>query len=390
MTPEARISAAISILDEVLAGTPAEPALIRWARSSRFAGSGDRAAVRDLVFDSLRRMRSRTVLGGAKSGRGLMLGMCREAGLDPDEIFSGQGFAPPPLTDDEIAHLQRDLTISEGEALDLPDWILPDLHESLGKDFQSVMGTMRDRAPVWLRVNTARFSPADAQAMLAADGIRTEPSQRLPSALRVTEGARRIAGSSALTKGAVELQDLSSQLAAAALPLTKDARVLDYCAGGGGKVLALAAREPEATYFAHDADPARMRDLPGRASRAGAKVTLAPTAKLRGPFDLVVVDAPCSGSGTWRRTPDAKWRLTPHRVAELIEIQSKILDDVAGLVKVGGAISYLTCSFLRAENEDVLKNFLGRRPDFSLQWQVRHGPLTAGDGFFASLLIKMQ
>lgn len=388
MSPEARISAAISILDEVLAGTPAEPALIRWARGSRFAGSGDRAAVRDLVFDSLRRLRSRAGLGGARTGRGLMLGMCAETGTDPATIFTGARFAPPPLSTAERAHLAALPELSEAEKLDLPDWIIPALQSSLGDDFQSVMAEMRNRAPVWLRVNPARVTPAEAQAALAAEGIATAPSGQLPTALRVSDGARRIAGSQALAQGMVELQDLSSQLAAAALPLAPGARVLDYCAGGGGKVLALAAREPGARYTAHDADAGRMRDLPARAARAGAKVVVARPGTLRGPFDLVVVDAPCSGSGTWRRTPDAKWRLTPDRLRELSEIQSEILDEAAALVAPGGALAYLTCSLLTAENEAALAGFTARQPEFALAWQTRHLPPTASDGFFASLLMK--
>lgn len=388
MTPSARISAAIAVLDQVLAGTPAEAALIRWSRDSRFAGSGDRAAVRDLVFDSLRRLRSRAALGGAFTGRGVMLGMLAEAGADPAAIFTGARFAPEPLDGVEAAHLADRPDLSRAEALDLPDWLMEPLEQSLGTQFQEVMNLMRDRAPVWLRVNEARATPAAVRAQLLREGITTEPAPSHGAALRVTDGARRVAGSGAMAEGLIELQDLSSQLAAAALPLAPGQRVLDYCAGGGGKVLALAGREPGAHYTAHDANPARMRDLPARAARAGASIALAGDGKLTGTFDLVLVDAPCSGSGTWRRTPDAKWRLTPDRLAELIDLQSEILDRAAPFVAAGGALAYMTCSLLEAENGAAIDGFLARNPDFSQRWHRRYLPPEASDGFFAALLIK--
>ncbi|MDM7255156.1 MAG: RsmB/NOP family class I SAM-dependent RNA methyltransferase [Paracoccus sp. (in: a-proteobacteria)] len=388
MTPAARISAAISVLDHILAGTPAEAALIRWSRDSRFAGSGDRAAVRDLVFDSLRRLRSRAALGGARTGRGLMLGMLAEAGGDPAAIFTGARFAPEPLTKDEAAHLAARPALSRAEALDLPEWLMAPLEQSLGKQFQDVMGRMRDRAPVWLRVNEARATPAAVQAQLLREGITTEPAPSHGAALRVTEGERRVAGSGAMAEGLIELQDLSSQLAAAALPLAPGHRVLDYCAGGGGKVLALAGREPGARYTAHDANPARMRDLPARAARAGVHVALSDDGRLSGAFDLVLVDAPCSGSGTWRRTPDAKWRLTSERLTELIDLQADILDNAAPFVAAGGALAYMTCSLLMAENAGAIDSFLSRNSDFSECWRRRYLPPEASDGFFAALLIK--
>src|SRR5690606_7727864 len=146
MTPAARADAAIAILDRILAGQAAEAALIGWARASRFAGSGDRAAVRDLVFDALRRLRTRAALGGALSGRGLLLGMCREQGIDPATLFSGERHAPPPLSDAEAAAGRAP---APDEALDLPDWILPQWHQALGADAAPVALAMRDRAPVW-------------------------------------------------------------------------------------------------------------------------------------------------------------------------------------------------------------------------------------------------
>lgn len=377
MTPEARLSAAIEILDQILEGEAAEAALLRWSRKSRFAGSGDRAAVRDLVFDTLRRKQSRAELGGAATGRGLILGGLREAGEDPTRWFTGEGHAPPQLTDTEKA---------AGAAMsadwDLPAWILPLWKAALGQDAEAVALAMRDRAPVWLRVNAGKINADRAIHALAAAGIHAERSTESDTALFVTEGARKIAGSEAYRSGLIELQDLSPQLACLRLPESRT--VLDYCAGGGGKALALAARGASVT--AHDIDAGRMADLPARARRAGIRVDRAEPGKVSGQFDLAVADVPCSGSGTWRRTPDAKWRLTPADLTRLQGIQSDILDTVARHVKPGGYLAYMTCSVLREENEAQVAAFLDRAPQFRMVDSQRYSPLTASDGFFLALL----
>lgn len=379
MTPSARVSAAIEILDRILDGSPAEQALLRWSRASRFAGSGDRAAVRDLVFEALRRRGSLSALGGALTGRGLMIGLCRERGEDANLVFTGEGHAPAPLTGDERA-------VQPGHGHDLPDWLLPLWRQSLGADAAAMEALMGQRAPVWLRVNPLRATPSEAAAALAADGIETAPDARLATALRVTAGERRIATSRPYREGMVELQDLSPQMACAVLPLSARARVLDYCAGGGGKALALAGRAPGLDIVAYDADSARMRDLPERAGRAGARVTT--TQRPEGKFDLVVADVPCSGSGTWRRTPDAKWRLTQDMLDGLLAVQAQILDSVAPLVQSGGHLAYMTCSLLEAENSAQVEGFLARHPDFVETSRHAWSPLTASDGFFLSVLMR--
>lgn len=382
MTPAARIDAAITILDRVLAGTPAEAALIGWARASRFAGSGDRAAIRDLVFEALRRRDSLAALGGGLTGRGLMLGLARALGEDPALVFTGEGHAPAPLTPAELASGDP----AQAAALpDLPGWIWPDWQASAGGDALPLAHAMRARAPVWLRANPRRASTDAARTALAAEGVETVPHDTLPTALRVTAGERRIAGSRAYRDGLVELQDLSPQLACAALPLSKGARVLDFCAGGGGKSLALAARE-DLRLTAHDAAPARMSDLPERARRAGVRIALSPPDKLDAEYDLVVTDVPCSGSGTWRRTPDAKWRLTRAGLDELRRTQARILSEVAPRVRPGGRIAYMTCSLLDAENGDQVDSFLGQHPDFQREMSQTWSPEMASDGFFLALL----
>ncbi|WP_347268734.1 RsmB/NOP family class I SAM-dependent RNA methyltransferase [Paracoccus sp. (in: a-proteobacteria)] len=384
MTPAARAAAAITVLDAILAGEPAEAALIRWARASRFAGSGDRAAVRDMVFDCLRRRNSRAALGGGMHGRGLILGMCRDLGLDPGTLFTGQGHAPAPLSAAETGSGHAPDNV---EAMDLPEWLLPQWQASLGADAAPMAQTLRARAPVWLRVNAARCDSPQALEMLAQDEIMARAHDTLSTALRVETGARRVAGSRAYREGLVELQDLSPQLACALLPASGS--LLDYCAGGGGKALAMAARG-SAPVVAHDRDAGRMRDLAARAARAGCRIRLAAPGKASGRFDLVIADVPCSGSGTWRRTPDAKWRLRPEDLEKLLRVQAQVLDEAAGHVAAGGHLAYMTCSVLMAENECQTHEFLGRQPQFDVVGQHRFAPPAASDGFYLALLRRRQ
>ena len=385
MTPAARIAAAASVLDQILTGEPAEKALTGWARRSRFAGSGDRSAIRDLVFDALRCRRSLAARGGAMTGRGLMLGLMRRDGQDPDTHFTGQGHALPPLDADERA-AGRDPAPGP-EACDIPDWLWPAFQDSLGAQAEPVAQTLQTRAPVMLRVNLRRMTLDAAQAALAAQGIETEPDPVASTALRVRDGARQVARSEAYLSGQVELQDGSSQAIADELRLPGHGKILDYCAGGGGKALAMAART-DARILAHDAQPARMKDLPARAARAGVTITQIAQAQLpaEAPFDLVLCDAPCSGSGAWRRAPEGKWALTQERLTELTGIQRMILSDAARLVAPDGVLAYATCSVLRAENEDSVAAFLAGHPDWTLIASRRWEPGPSGDGFFLATL----
>lgn len=384
MTPAARLSAAIAILDRILGGTPAEQALVNWARASRFAGSGDRNAIRDLVFDALRCRRSHAVLGGGETGRGLILGGLRAAGVDPAPLFTGEGHAPAPIGPEDAGAAP-----TGAAALDLPDWIFPQLQQDLGDDLAPIAAAMRHRAPVFLRVNRARSTREAVQAELAAEGVETRPHPLAETALEVMTNPRKVQTLAAFTEGRVELQDAASQAVVEALPLTEGMRVLDYCAGGGGKTLAMAGRA-KLRLFAHDADPRRMRDLPARATRAGVRVTLSQSADLdrQAPFDLVLTDVPCSGSGSWRRAPEGKWLITPEKLENLLKIQSDILDRAAGLVRAGGWLGYATCSLLTAENRGQIDAFLARQPGWSLHQDRRLTPLDGGDGFYVAVLQK--
>ena len=388
MTPGARVAAAIGVLDAVRAGEAAEKTLTGWARGARYAGSKDRAAVRDHVFDVLRRWRSCGALGGGEDGRHLMIGALRADGIDPRVVFTGEGHAPAALTGVELAggHAPSGL-----DAMDLPDWLWPYFETSLGASAKGAAEMLRHRAPVMLRVNQRRGAVPQAQACLAAEGVETVTVDIASTALRVISGERKVARTEAYAEGLVELQDGSSQAAMELLEVAEGARVLDYCAGGGGKVLAFAARS-EATWYAHDIAPQRMNDLPARATRAGVEVARVESDAITSaaPYDLVLCDAPCSGSGTWRRSPEAKWRLTPGRLEDLTQIQYDILVKTAPLVAEDGCLAYATCSVFKRENEAVVERFLEEHPAWTRARQ-RVWPISdMGDGFCLTQLFRAE
>ena len=381
MTPAARVAAAIEIIDRALNGDAAEKVLTNWARGNRYAGSGDRAAIRDLVFDALRRRRSYGYLGGSDTGRGLMIGALRAAGTPLDTIFSGQKYAPDPLQAEETE--TRDLAeASRAVRLDIQDWMLPLLGKALAEETDKVLGLLRQRAPVFLRVNLAKVSRQEAIAQLRLDDIVARPHPLAETALEIAENPRRISRSACYLSGAVELQDAASQAVVEMLPVQASDSVLDYCAGGGGKSLALAGQGVW-DLTAHDADPNRMANLMERAARAGARIDIAARNDLSGRrFDLVLCDIPCSGSGAWRRSPDAKWRLQPADLSDLARLQDEILSNAQQHTRPGGHLALVTCSLFREENEELVARFCARHSHWGLLSQSRLSPLQGGDGFF--------
>lgn len=386
MTPAARISAAIDLMDRIQAGALTDRALADWGRKNRYAGSKDRAAIGDIVFDVLRRKQSLSALGGGKTGRALLLGYIRATGQDPETVFGADRYAPSELTAAERSS-GRPGDVQNNENADFPDWLWPDLVRSHGDQAQAIARAMRNRAPVHLRVNLAKSSRETAIASLASEGVIGEPHALSPSAVQVSEGARRIRNSKAYQTGDVELQDASSQAVADLVPLQPGETLLDFCAGGGGKILAVAGRVAGA-FFAHDADPRRMKDLPARAARAGARIMQVPFKDVeQGPqFDTVLVDAPCSGSGSWRRDPQGKWLLTPDKLDRVVTLQKEILDQAAKSVKPQGHLVYATCSLLDRENDLQVKEFLSRSTAFSVTVERHFTPLAGGDGFYCAVL----
>ncbi|MBP0482956.1 RsmB/NOP family class I SAM-dependent RNA methyltransferase [Sagittula salina] len=381
MTPAARVQTAIEILDRIRAGEAAEKALTSWARRARFAGAKDRAAIRDHVFDALRQWRSAAALGGGENGRARMLGLLRLQGADVEALFAGQGHGPAALGDAERATGR----LPEGaEAWDLPDWLADRFAADLGSGAEATALALRTRAPVFVRANLLKTTRDAARTALEEDGVIARPHPLSETALEVIKGARGLTRTRAFDQGLVEMQDAASQAVSDLVPLSGAQRVLDYCAGGGGKTLALAARAPSAKFEAHDVDFARMADLPERARRAGAQVERveAPT----GLYDVVMADAPCSGSGAWRRAPEGKWRLTPDRLDALTAIQREILDTCAALVAPGGWLAYATCSVLRAENEAQIERFLAAHRTWKQGPSRRFLPEDGGDGFYLACL----
>jgi len=386
VTPGARVAAAIEILDDILAGTPAEKVLTSWARSHRFAGSKDRAAIRDHTFDALRRLHSSQALGGGEDGRAVMIGVLRGQNIDPDTLFHGEGHAPAPLSEAERA---VDATsLSHAQSLDCPEWLLPKFEASLGADCDAVLGRLQDRAPVFLRVNLGQTTRQDAIALLAQAGIVAVPHDLSPSALEVLENPRKISMSEAYQSGMVELQDVASQALVDQLNIQPGMRVLDFCAGGGGKALAMAALG--AKVVAHDVAPQRMNDLPDRAERAGVFIKTASTRELPalGPFDLVLADAPCSGSGAWRRSPYGKWALTQNGLDEVIIVQSSILNEISKFAGDEGRLAYATCSLFQDENQTQIAGFLQGAPAWEVASERQFTPLDGGDGFYVALLTR--
>ncbi|MBV7379397.1 RsmB/NOP family class I SAM-dependent RNA methyltransferase [Maritimibacter dapengensis] len=383
MTPGARAQAAIDVLDAWQAGQAPEQALTRWARASRYAGSKDRAAVRDLVYSAIRCARSHAAMGQGDDGRAMIIGGLREAGDAPEAVFDGSRFAPDALQDHErrVCDLNA---LPEAVRLDMPDWLLPYLERSLGPDWRTVAAELRKRAPVFLRVNAAKCSRDEAVAALATDGIVTAAHPLSPTALEVVEGARRVHLSAAFNDGLVELQDVASQAVIDLTGVTAGMRVLDYCAGGGGKALAMAAQGAE--VYAHDVNQKRMNDLPERVRRAGVDIAILECPGMGGTYDMVLADAPCSGSGAWRRAPQGKWDLTEERLSELCNIQAEILGDIAPLVAVGGQLVYATCSLFDEENQAQIEAFISRTPGWKIVRSQRFTPLDGGDGFFVAVL----
>jgi 16S rRNA (cytosine967-C5)-methyltransferase len=389
MTPAARYAAGIEILDLIANGEAAEKILTNWARRNRYAGSGDRAAIRDLVFDVLRKRRSCAAYGGAETGRGLVLGHLRQHNENPDEVFTGKGYAPATLTDTERAYICAS-NLPDPVSLDFPDWLESDLKASLGADFTPILQKLRDRAAVFLRVNPRKITRDQAIQSLAEEQITASPHPLAPYALEVTGNPRRIASSRAYRDGWVELQDVASQAIVAAMQIPDTGRILDYCAGGGGKSLAIGATS-NAKLFAHDANEGRMRDLPTRAKRAGVKITCVPgngVAK-HAPFDMVLCDVPCSGSGAWRRNPDAKWTFSRLRLDELLVLQQEILKTAAKFARPNAVLTYATCSLLEAENMHQITGFLAQNPEFTLINTLNLTPLDGGDGLFVANLRRI-
>jgi|TARA_B110000238_G_scaffold68516_1_gene75097 16S rRNA (cytosine967-C5)-methyltransferase len=388
MTPNARIASAILIIDSIIAGDPAEKVLTNWARKSRFAGSSDRSAVRDIVYDCLRSLNSFGTLGGNKTGRGVIIGYLLFSNKEPNLFFNGIGYGPSELTPSELSHI--DLTQNESsplEVLDFPDCLLDELKDSLGESFYSVNKTLKQRAPFYIRVNLSKATLDEVQLILRDEGIETELDDTCVTALKVLSNPRKVKQSDAYKTGLLDIQDLNSQISCRTIPVKNGWKLLDFCAGGGGKSLALSDRF-SGTIDAYDKDFLRMKDIPVRSDRAGVTINLLSNDDIRtvSSYDLVICDVPCTGSGAWRRNPDAKWTLTTDNYEALKKTQQEIFDDASKLVSGNGVLVYMTCSLLKAENSDQVEAFLLRNSDWEVVFQESFPLSNSGDGFFVTHL----
>ncbi|HKQ55734.1 MAG TPA: RsmB/NOP family class I SAM-dependent RNA methyltransferase [Methyloceanibacter sp.] len=384
MTPAARASAAIEILaDMETRKRPAAEALKDWGTSHRFAGSGDRAAIGNLVFDCLRHRASAAFAMGEETPRALVLRtLVSQWQMTPEQVAAladGSRHVPQPLSEAERAGLEATLLATAPAHVrgDFPEWLAPEFDRAFGVRAAEQGAGLATRAPVDLRVNTLK---ADRDKVLKAlRRFEPAPTPHAPLGVRVAQGPGpsrnpHLEAEPGHGKGWYEVQDEGSQLATLLSGAAPRQQVIDLCAGAGGKTLGLAAlMENTGQLYAYDADTFRLRPIFERLKRAGARnVQVLPAgdrealAKLADKMDLVLIDAPCSGSGVWRRRPDAKWRLSPAMLEARRGEQKAVLEEGAGLVKPGGRLAYVTCSVLPSENGDQVESFLARHPQFKL------------------------
>ena len=385
MTPAAHIAAAIEILDLILAGENAQTSLTKWGRSNRFAGSGDRNAIKDIVYDALRQKNSLTKRSKKISGRSWIIALFQKSKVNLDEYFGTGRYSPPKIKKWELDLLPIE---NDSDLHDIPDWLWPKWKAALGKKANDVANTLKKRANIFLRVNITKCARKDAIQALQKDGIISKLHPTVSTALIVDEGTRNIKNSEAYNLGLVELQDASSQASVLQLSSGQNGPILDYCAGGGGKALALNAylKKP---IFAYDANLLRMKDLPTRASRSGADIRIIKSNDLKNShYGLVFCDAPCSGSGTWRRDPEGKWSITLRDYKKLLSLQENILRTAAQLVQANGRLVYATCSVLKDENKTQVQKFLANSNEWVLEKEKLFMPNELGDGFYFSSLKK--
>ncbi len=426
MTPNARLAAAIALLEAIAAAPrkPADAVANEFFRNRRFIGSGDRRDVSDQVWAVLRHQRRLSWwierAQGSPSPRMVVAAMAVLSGRPSHDVvktYSGGRYAPEPLTEEEGEILRRlnDHTFEhpampDAVRLEVPDWIMPLLVARFGRDTDREVAAMLAPAPLDLRVNLLKGDRAAAKAALASEGIVAEETALSPWGLRIA-GRRPVVTGEAFRSGLVEIQDEGSQMVAWLADARPGMRILDYCAGAGGKTLAMAmTMENRGHILAADTSAHRLDGAVRRLRRAGVHnveqhlLTAGDkwAKRRRETCDRVLVDAPCTGTGTWRRNPDARLRLTPEDLAALVEKQAAILHDAARFLRKGGRLIYATCSLLRPENEDQVDRFLAEHGDFALVddmpqiggaaapgegGMVRLTPARHGtDGFFAAVL----
>ena len=377
-----RIAAAIEVLNDILERrTPATLALRDWGKSNRYAGSKDRSAIGNIVFDVLR---AKLLLGWMMdddSPRALVLGLLvfqRGLSVSDIEAACAQKYGPGTLSKGEVSRLGNPIPIDTAPPhvqADVPEWLWPAFENNFGDEAITEGAALATRPPLDLRTNTLKITRDEALEKM--EGYTPAPTLTSPLGIRfeAPEDDSRLPNIQSdviYLTGEVEIQDEGSQIVSLLVDAKPGEQVLDYCAGGGGKTLALAAQmNNEGQVHAYDVDKRRLSPLVPRMQRAGAtniEIHM-PPANLRGlegRMDRVVVDAPCTGTGTWRRKPDAKWRLTLDQLERRVKEQQSVLAEARRFPKVGGFLFYITCSVLAEENEGAIYKFLEANPDYQL------------------------
>jgi 16S rRNA (cytosine967-C5)-methyltransferase len=423
MQTAGRLAAAIEVLEDIATcHRPASTALRDWGRAHRFAGSSDRAAIGNIVYDALRHKASLSWAMGSDSARALGLGVLGFIWSENcDHLCDGSKFAPAGLNEDERARL------TEYSIADAPDWVQGNYPEWLHQSFVDAFGpelsentaALCQRAPVDLRVNTLKTTRDKVLKALSKFGA--EPTPHSPLGIRIfprdkDKRSPHVEADVSHGRGWFEIQDEGSQLVSLVAGVEPGMQICDLCAGSGGKTLAFAAAmKNKGQIYAYDNDPHRLRPIFERLKRAGARnvqvLGTEPQAleALKGRMDIVFIDAPCSGTGSWRRKPDAKWRFINNLLQQRINEQREVLTTASALIKPGGRLVYVTCSLLRQENEQQIDWFVENNKEFSVkpvcegvaqtpefstqapwingQQYLKLSPATSGtDGFFAAVL----
>jgi 16S rRNA (cytosine967-C5)-methyltransferase len=391
-----RIAAAIEVLSDIEARKrPAADALKDWGLSHRFAGSSDRAAIGNLVYDGLRKKLSLAHLAGADTARALVFGVvvgewgCDSAALNAS--FEGDRFAPEPLSEKELFAFVRPNPLADASDFvkaDVPEWIAPHLEANFSEEWLAEAATLATRPPLDMRVNTLKSGRE--RVLKALSRLKAVPTKIARFGVRIPPGkgpsrTPNVQVEEGFKKGWYEIQDEGSQIVADLVFARPGEQVLDFCAGAGGKSLAMAATmQNRGQIFAFDTDRHRLAPIYERLERAGVRNVQVRSPDdgalndLTGKMDRVLVDAPCTGSGTWRRRPDAKWRLSVGQLEQRIEEQAEVLSQAASFVRPGGFLVYVTCSVLPDENEGQIAAFLDDNPGFDLVsagevWQDLYG-----------------
>ena len=411
MRPAARLRTIAELLPQALSDRqPADRIMQQWGRQNRYAGSKDRRDISDRLFAILRHYGGLTArLGSDDPLLVTMLATHLLGDVMLDEIVAmadGSQYGPPPISaadEKTLTHAAASPPADRANGLSIPPWLMADIAAQLGDETDAVMQAMLTRAPLDVRVNTLQADRQAAQDALQDDDIETMPLAKIDTALRV-HGTAQITMSAAYRAGMVEVQDAGAQAVAQICDARPFETVMDFCAGAGGKALALAAQmNNKGRLLVHDAIKTRMRHLPERVTRAGAEIieTVSPE-HLRDfdtQCDLVVVDVPCSGAGRWRRAPETKWRLTAEALTDLHKLQADIVQTAAALVRPNGRLAYITCSLLASENDRQVDKFLEQNQEFEpiesdgpMGQQARHmlHPLNADtDGLFIAVMRRV-